>query len=461
MKRLIIYIFIILIPFFTFSQVTISGDVSIIGSGNVNLFLNGNFTNNYNGNSIYEGFYSSGKVFFQGNTAQSIEGSATSLFIHNFEMNNPTGVNIDISEMYIYNLVFSAGKISHRGSLFIEDGGSVTGANSNMYVIGSVTKFGADDFIFPIGNNITYAPIKISNISGSSSFKAAYFQGTPPDNTQIPVNIKKISSVEYWDLDRLVSSSSADVTLYWENSRKSKIGRDLSKLYLTHHNSTTNSWDNAWSGTKNGKGGLLFASKGSITQQTVTDFSYFTFGTSDILNNPLPITLLYFNLKTLPHDIEITWVTVSEKNNDYFTVERSKDEINWYVVDTINASGDNSTLKKYILIDKTPYSGVSYYRLKQTDYNGVSTYFKSKSISFGYNRYNNIAIYPNPTKGDIHIDVPMDKIEKVEVYDNMGRKIFEEKNSNNISLKGYSKGFYFIRVIIDGNVYVNKIELFK
>jgi hypothetical protein len=45
-------------------------------------------------------------------------------------------------------------------------------------------------------------------------------------------------------------------------------------------------------------------------------------------------------------------------------------------------AGNSKTTKAYETMDKQPYRGISYYRLKQTDLNGSTEYSKSVSVNF-------------------------------------------------------------------------------
>jgi len=413
----------LLFPTLTFGQIIISGDALIIGSGNANLFLHGNITNNYTGASAYDGFYSSGKVFFQGNTTQSIGGSATSLFIHNFEMNNPTGLSIGISTMYIYNLHFSSGKITHTGVLFIEDGGNTTGANSNTYVIGSVTKYGNDNFVFPIGNDTIYAPIEVANVSGNPSLKASYNRAIPPNNTNIPLNIVKISDLEYWNLDKTgTSSPTADVILHWEDSKRSAIGSDLNNLYFTHYDASTSTWDYADSGTKTGSGSLTSSNSGTITKTGINSFGKFTFGSDDAINNPLPIELLYFNTFKDEQNVKLEWATASEFNNNFFIIEKSKDAISWEKFDEINGAGNSNMPTYYYTEDLEPYNNISYYRLSQVDIDGTIKKLETRSVDFSQNNENDFIIYPNPTSN--YLNIKGANIENIKIFNSLGQNIY-------------------------------------
>ncbi len=75
-----------------------------------------------------------------------------------------------------------------------------------------------------------------------------------------------------------------------------------------------------------------------------------------------------------------TWETASEINNDYFTLERAGEDLNFDEVARQNGTGTTKEPQAYSAIDPYPYAGMSYYRLKQTDFDGTSTYSKTKSM---------------------------------------------------------------------------------
>ncbi len=126
--------------------------------------------------------------------------------------------------------------------------------------------------------------------------------------------------------------------------------------------------------------------------------------TDDLLLNagstPLPIELISFNFSVEGKDIELTWETASEVNNDYFTVERSQDAVNFEPVGRVDGKGNYNGLSKYTLTDFNPLTGVSYYRLKQTDFDGKYSY--SDIISVNYVTSTpfdgpSMKLFPNPT----------------------------------------------------------------
>ena len=96
----------------------------------------------------------------------------------------------------------------------------------------------------------------------------------------------------------------------------------------------------------------------------------------------LPVELLSFNglfNKTYNH---LFWKTSSEVNNDFFTIERSDNGINWDFVNNVDGSGNSNTIKEYETKDyKFKENSINYYRLRQTDYNGDYKYSNIISVN--------------------------------------------------------------------------------
>ena len=113
----------------------------------------------------------------------------------------------------------------------------------------------------------------------------------------------------------------------------------------------------------------------------------------------LPIELLGFYAYAKDQVVQLDWATASEINNDYFTIERSKDGENWQdILQTAGAGASNSTIN-YSEIDSSPLYGTSYYRLKQTDFNGAFSYSTTQVVKFGISNDAEILSFPNPNDG--------------------------------------------------------------
>jgi hypothetical protein len=180
-------------------------------------------------------------------------------------------------------------------------------------------------------------------------------------------------------------------------------------------------------------------------------------------NCPLPVSLTSFEETCSDDKILITWTTISETNNDYFTLEKSSDGIVFKEIGIINGSGNSTILKNYKLFDDNQTSGISYYRLKQTDFDGKFEYHNT--ITSECNKKSQISIFPNPFSTNILVTIPEEWILpiNVQVIDYLGRKIKSLQIENemptlNISLdESIPDGTYFIKFFNEKNQFIQKI----
>ena len=165
----------------------------------------------------------------------------------------------------------------------------------------------------------------------------------------------------------------------------------------------------------------------------------------------LPIELLFFNATVLnDQTVQLSWETASEWNNDYFTVEKSVDGANWQIVGYEDGAGTSNTLRSYSKIDYSPFSGSSYYRLKQTDFNGQMEYFPAISIDLPLNE-TSVTIYPNPTQQILNVRGEKEEIQNLKLFNivaqdvtNLVRKVVQYNGHTVLDLSGLSSGFYII-----------------
>lgn len=124
-----------------------------------------------------------------------------------------------------------------------------------------------------------------------------------------------------------------------------------------------------------------------------------------VFGTPLPIELISFEAHVNDDRVDLKWITATEINNDFFTVEKSNDAKNWEVVAIIIGAGNSNQIIEYFEVDNNPEQGLSYYRLKQTDYDAKYTYSNVIPVNFtgGSGGFN---VYPNPVEvgGTVSLD---------------------------------------------------------
>src|SRR6185369_6625515 len=137
-----------------------------------------------------------------------------------------------------------------------------------------------------------------------------------------------------------------------------------SEIGAQWYNPGSNSWE---------PNGVVLGLANGYTVTVPANLNYGTWTLANI-NHALPIQLLYFAAKLDDEVVHVNWSTSSETNNEYFTVEKSADGKKFIETGKVNGAGNSSVTRHYGFIDKHPFEGLSYYRLRQTDYNGSFTF---------------------------------------------------------------------------------------
>ena len=163
----------------------------------------------------------------------------------------------------------------------------------------------------------------------------------------------------------------------------------------------------------------------------------------------LPVELAeYTATVTKESSVYLHWITKSEKNNDYFEVERSADGENWERISKIDGAGNSTYTNEYIYEDYNPYKGVSYYRLKQVDFDGEYEYSDIRSVAiYG----STTSPYPNPAEDHVWIDLVGVKPSNVVLTDASGRSmlvnVIEENGRTYIDVSNVPSGTYFLMIL--------------
>ncbi|MGO8878961.1 MAG: T9SS type A sorting domain-containing protein [Desulfomonilaceae bacterium] len=150
------------------------------------------------------------------------------------------------------------------------------------------------------------------------------------------------------------------------------------------------------------------------------------------------------------YDNQLSWVTDTEKNCSYISLQRSCDYVEWEEAVKLKADGNSTQQLIYSYKDESPYNGFTYYRLKEVADDGSFTY--SPSIVVESKMQIAVEIYPNPADGVVKITVMGKENESSNVYikDMMGRVLFYADVVNNSSVEldiaEYPEGIYAVDV---------------
>ena len=256
-------------------------------------------------------------------------------------------------------------------------------------------KVGNDAWTVPIGTVDYFARAGMTApVNATAAISAKYYDtglGSRTIATSDTATLKTVSGVEYWDIHRVTGTAadSVKLTLYFENFTRSGI-TDINTLRVAHYYSA------AWHDYARETNGANWVR----SSKYFTSFSPVGPGGGGGGANPLPIGLLQFTANLDNEQVVLQWITASEVNNDYFTVEKTKDGVHFETVAEVPGAGNSLKTRTYSAVDMNPYEGVSYYRLKQTDFDGKFTVSDLVPVSFTRNVEEDkgieVHVFPNP-----------------------------------------------------------------
>ncbi len=221
----------------------------------------------------------------------------------------------------------------------------------------------------------------------------------------------------------------------------------------------SDTWGRTWTEAEINNAGFGAALSASRSNGTilVDHFRITVYSTST-----LPIELLEFTAAPSGNEVLTRWVTATETNNDYFVVERTVDGITFESIDTIDGAGNSTQPVAYLLNDKNPLEGVSYYRLKQVDFNGVCSY--SLFVAIDLVPATATAVYPNPSADGMFTFLQQDEAVENEVaVFSSALQLVKKVNivpgeKAIISIADQADGIYFLIYMENGEQKVSKVQ---
>ena len=160
----------------------------------------------------------------------------------------------------------------------------------------------------------------------------------------------------------------------------------------------------------------------------------------------LPSELLTFTATLEDNVVLVDWTVQSDVKLKYYAVERSYDGVSWEIYNMIEVYEPSGFSKKYTIVDSSPISGTSYYRLKQVDNTASISY--SKIITVDYNKNFMVEMFPNPNEdGILNINLKNETYFVIEIKDLTGNVVFKKhtmESDNKLDLTFFAKGIYII-----------------
>ncbi len=377
------------------------------------------------------------------------------------------------------NLILTSGKVdlnTNRLTLGTSSvSGTLTGGSSTSYILaykaamnGTFRRYTlntATTFLFPVGDNSNYTPMSITYNAGTT-LTAAYTDGqllavAHPQRGTATTYISR-----YWPITPS-GVTTPDYNAVYTYADADVVGTEA-LLFPFKYNTY------GWVGSGGSAAafmqgiGSVNAASNTLTWSNINSFSEFT-GIGN--GSPLPINLLSFTGKLKEKDAYLNWITSTEINNDFFTLERSRDGINFEPVTILKGAGNSTDTRFYEFTDVsiTDFSDSRvYYRLKQTDFNGMYTYSNTIVLLLQMeDRDINLQAIPNPFHSSLTLSLMAEEKEEamLEIYSAEGKILISRSLQlvpieNRISIPestDFAAGFYFVKLSLGSKNYSLKL----
>lgn len=477
--------------FFINNDLTIqSGAVLDVATNGNDIVIGGNWINNDgSAGSFLQG---TRRVSFGGSSNQTITNTSGETFYH-LMVNNAGGEVIlggsavtttvsNLLTMTLGNINLNGNTLTlgtaaaTPGTLTYTDGIIYTNTASGGFTrwVSTGSSLSATTGLFPIGSSTEYAPMVITSTAAPTTGGTitAYYKDVSYTTAVSPTFVDNTGTVSLMDnLSYVVSQSSLvlgggqSFSMKLSGTSYGTVG-DVNDLRIILRAGTIAP------GSDGVHGGTTLIPQVNRTALNPADLNNsFTIGSVNTVRSPLPIELLSFTADAVNNSFtKVKWTTATEINNDFFTIQKSIDGINFEKIDIVKGAGNSTSVLDYSTDDDNPYKGVSYYRLKQTDFDGKSTYSNTIAVEFNGKDDFIFKVFPNPSAAGENLNLAISGSSSEEVlvvvYDMTGKESFSkvivtQNNDNEVYAldpsNKLSPGVYMITATSDQAVYSKRL----
>ncbi len=169
----------------------------------------------------------------------------------------------------------------------------------------------------------------------------------------------------------------------------------------------------------------------------------------------VPIELLHFNGEVLQEGNLLKWSTATEIENDYFSLHRSTNGVDYEMLHQQKGAGTVSVPQNYQFLDRTASSGSSYYQLQQTDFDGTETTVGDLTLQRGETGLSILNIIPMPVKNqfDLLLTHNQHELVQIQIHNHLGQLVYSQARALNpqlnilqLNVEGLPRGVYLLSV---------------
>ncbi|GGF18311.1 T9SS type A sorting domain-containing protein [Hymenobacter cavernae] len=164
---------------------------------------------------------------------------------------------------------------------------------------------------------------------------------------------------------------------------------------------------------------------------------------------PLPVELTRFTAEAQEKSVALHWTTASEKNSDYFEVQRGTDAKTFTAIGKLQGEGTTSSMSNYLFTDRHPVAGLAYYRLRQVDLDGTESFSPVASVQWAGKP--EASFFPNPSVRAITL-TGANGLVHYRVYSVKGQQIIagEAQVGSTVDVSHVPAGVYLLELVSNG-----------
>jgi hypothetical protein len=188
-----------------------------------------------------------------------------------------------------------------------------------------------------------------------------------------------------------------------------------------------------------------------------------------VLPSALPVTWLSFRATLNGDNVQLSWSTASESNNEGFEVQRSENGRDWQTLAFVQGAGTTSEITNYSHTDhtlSTLHSQLIYYRLLQKDYDGTTDYSPVRVVVIPGSDDGGVKLYPNPASDLLTVSFgePTAVRGRLQVLSPQGRLIAEhviapQTRAYELRVSDLAPGMYMLKIALGAKIWTERLVI--